>query len=312
LSQREYSASTLEMFAACPYRFHLAAIQMLRPAERPRPVHRIPPDVRGRIFHSAVYRYTRTVIERSVPDLETKLTLADQAVYEVARAEEEKIAPALPAVWRAGVDSIRADLRSWIVVREASIHAWRPIAAELSFGIQEMAGTDPASSAEPIRIDDLVKLRGAIDLVEESSTGTIRVVDHKTGKKHRYRLDAQGSRSFYELQAVGAGETLQPLLYALAAEKLMDKKAAEARLSYSTVRGGFEEEVVYLNSRTRSMLAQVLNTIDDHLRQGWLPAFPRLGACAYCDYRSLCGPYEEERTAAKPPIEGLVELRGLP
>jgi CRISPR/Cas system-associated exonuclease Cas4 (RecB family) len=124
-------------------------------------------------------------------------------------------------------------------------------------------------------------------------------------------VSQDGSRTYYDLQAVGAGETLQPLLYAIAAEQLTGKSVLEARLSYSTVRGGFEEEFVYVNSRTRGMLTEVLRTIDDHLRQGLLPAAPRAAACEYCDYRPICGPYEEERTARKPQLESLESIRRL-
>ena len=37
-------------------------------------------------------------------------------------------------------------------------------------------------------------------------------------------------------------------------------------------------------------------------------------ACLFCDYRRVCGPYEETRTQRKPPqrFEALRELRGMP
>ena len=45
---------------------------------------------------------------------------------------------------------------------------------------------------------------------------------------------------------------------------------------------------------------------------GSLPAFPRERACDYCDYRIVCGPYEELRSAKKDstPLRRLEGLRG--
>lgn len=311
LDQHVYSASLLERFAACPYSLHLSAVQGLRPANRSEIVHRMPPDVRGRIFHAAAFRYVRAVIEDRLEELETKLAVADAAVEAVAREFEEQIAPALPGVWRRGVESIRADLRSWIVEHEGSASNWRPIAVELSFGKAVSGECDPASTPDVLNIEGLVKLAGSIDLVEATSSGLIRVIDHKTGKKHRYRTNLQGDRTYYDLRAVGSGEVLQPLLYGLAAEALMGKTTVSAQLSYSTMRGGLEEESVQINQRSRKDLNNVLRSIDDSIRQGWLPSAPRPGACMFCDYKPVCGPYEEERAARKPAIPELNALRVL-
>lgn len=311
LDQHVYSASLLERFAACPYSFYLSAVERLRPANRSEIVHRMPPDVRGRIFHAAAFRYVRAVIEDRLEELGTKLAAADAAVDGVALEFEEQIAPALPGVWRRGVESIRADLRSWIVEHEGSASNWRPIAVELSFGKEVSGECDPASTPDVLNIESLVKLSGSIDLVEATSSGLIRVIDHKTGKKHRYRTNLQGDRTYYVLCAVGSGEVLQPLLYGLAAEALIGRTAVSAHLSYSTLRGGLEEEPVQINPRTRKDLNKVLLSIDDSIRHGWLPSAPRPGACMFCDYKPLCGPYEEERAARKPPIPELDALRVL-
>ena len=43
----------------------------------------------------------------------------------------------------------------------------------------------------------------------------------------------------------------------------------------------------------------MLTIIDGAIRDGFLPAAPRRDACKGCDYLPVCGPYEEERMAAK-------------
>ena len=61
-------------------------------------------------------------------------------------------------------------------------------------------------------------------------------------------------------------------------------------------------------------MAQVLETIGRFLENGFLPAAPQSGACAICDYRPVCGPYEEQRAKRKltERLEPLVNIRNLP
>ena len=43
----------------------------------------------------------------------------------------------------------------------------------------------------------------------------------------------------------------------------------------------------------------MLQTIDDAIRDGFLPAAPRKEGCKGCEYLPVCGPYEEERVKEK-------------
>jgi hypothetical protein len=57
----------------------------------------------------------------------------------------------------------------------------------------------------------------------------------------------------------------------------------------------------------------VVGCIDQFIVDGFLPAAPRADACAYCDYRPVCGPYEEWRVRRKganrlAPLEALREM----
>jgi CRISPR/Cas system-associated exonuclease Cas4 (RecB family) len=140
-------------------------------------------------------------------------------------------------------------------------------------------------------------------MIERDREGRLRIVDHKTGRRPKKPP-----------QAIGAGEALQPMLYALAAEAALGETPVEAVLSYATLRENFEEYPVPVNLETRSQIALVLRTVDDWISRGFLPAAPRAEACAHCDYRPVCGPYEEMRVKGKlqPAIQGLVEIRRRP
>jgi CRISPR/Cas system-associated exonuclease Cas4 (RecB family) len=149
---------------------------------------------------------------------------------------------------------------------------------------------DSHSVAEPVRLDSGLALRGSIDLVERRGDGVLRVTDHKTGKAR-----------FDEGAVIAGGETLQPVLYALAAEKLVPDATVESgRLSYCTSAGGFQERVVPLDETARKRAEYVAKTVGAALGEPFLPALPAKDACRFCDYQTICGPYEELRTRRKP------------
>src|SRR5262249_37062294 len=118
---------------------------------------------------------------------------------------------------------------------------------------------------------------------------------------------------------VGGGEILQPVLYALALEKLFPGADVEGgRLYYCTTAGNFEKVPVMLGPDARESARLVARTIADAIDKGFLPAAPNKdargwSACTFCDFKGVCGPYEDVRTRRKPParLADLVKLRRL-
>jgi CRISPR/Cas system-associated exonuclease Cas4 (RecB family) len=159
---------------------------------------------------------------------------------------------------------------------------------------------DPASTPDPVVLPEGWQLRGSIDLVEIATTGQqVRIRDYKTGKnKTKANL------------VIGSGEVLQPLLYALAAEQLLGQPASEGQLWFATAKSSFTHRSVLLNTDTRRDIADVLSIIDVAVREGTLGAAPCKDACTYCDYRSVCGPYEETRLKKKHSND-IAQLRAL-
>jgi ATP-dependent helicase/nuclease subunit B len=149
-------------------------------------------------------------------------------------------------------------------------------------------------------------LRGAIDLIEVNARSqALRVTDHKTGR----------NRTTPHL-VVGGGATLQPVLYALVAERLLGRPVASSRLSFATTAGGFTEHGVSMRDEARRAGIEVLEIIDRAVTTGSLPPAPREGACALCDFQPVCGPLEERRFATKAKdvgvIADLLEMRRRP
>ncbi|XXX77567.1 PD-(D/E)XK nuclease family protein [Sorangium sp. So ce134] len=290
--RRSFSPTALQHFAACPYRFFLYAVHKLAPRPAPEAIEELDPLQRGRLVHDVLYEVLVALRDAgqlpvSAASLDGARAELDRALDRVAARYADELAPAIQRVWDDGIASVRADLREWLR-RAAEDRDWEPIHFELSFGLpRRFTVRDPGSSDEPVELDCGVKLRGSIDLVERSVWGAMRATDYKTGKARAPR-DA----------VVSGGGTLQPVLYALALEKLMPPgtQVESGRLYYCTSAGGFTEVPIYLDARAREAAAQVAGIIGDAIDRAALLPMPADGACAQCDYRPVCGPYEELRT----------------
>ena len=309
MDRRAFSPTALQHFAACPYRFFLQAIQRLEPREESVAIEVIDPLTRGALFHEAQFEIlsrlrARRLLPVSRESFAAAREIAEAALGEVAARYEEDLAPAIPRVWQDGVQGIRADLVEWLRRAAEAEDGWIPDRFELSFGIvdRERRTADPSSVPDPVPVEGGLMLRGSIDLVERGSNDALRVTDHKTGK---VRVP--------EGLVVYGGQILQPVLYGLAAERLLGRSVVAGRLYFCTADGGFQERVVALDGTARAATQEVAGIIGAALEAGFLPAAPAEGACKWCDYRPVCGPWEEFRTSRKPGngLAGLKRLRGM-
>jgi ATP-dependent helicase/nuclease subunit B len=291
LKTRPYSASSLQGYARCPYRFFLDAIQKLRPRQTIEPIERLDPMTRGTLVH-AIYAGVAAELRRLnlFPLTEERFDdarrIADATIDAIASTYHDRLAPAIERVWRDQIEAIRADSYHWLRTIVADAAAWTPRYFELSFGLTPLDDAEPGSVADPVTLPEGWVLHGSIDLVEEHRTGArLRVTDYKTGRDNAPAT-----------LVVGQGETLQPLIYARVAESLLGKPVAETRLFYATTRGGFASRFVTLNSATRTRLDTVLAEIDDAVLAPRLLPIPREDGCTQCDFLAVCGPYEERRS----------------
>jgi ATP-dependent helicase/nuclease subunit B len=295
LSARAWSPSSLQQFAACPYRFALHGIYGLRPREDAAPIEQLDPLTRGGLFHAVQFALLNELKNRGLlpvkpQSLAETLQLADTALDRTAAEYEEELAPAIPRVWKSEIEDLRTDLRGWLQHVASNDDDWEPIHFEFAFGLRQRGDSDhdPASTAAEAVLDDCgVRLRGSIDLIERHvTTGALRVTDHKTGKQ-------PATIPLY----VGGGRLLQPLLYALAAAKLTGTNVESGRLFYATQQGAYQHALIQVNDKSRAFLTKLLANIDGAIAAGFLPPAPQKDACEWCDYRPVCGPSEERRAA---------------
>ena len=311
LSARAYSVSALQKFAVCPYQFLLSAIYRLEPRQEAVALEQLDPLTRGHMFHRVQAELMRELRRRQgLPVTPSTLSAArkalDATLDAVAEEYHDDLAPAIDRVWRDEVEAMRGDLRGWLQRVAEEEGAWEPIRAEFGFGIPAGGGRDPESVADPVTLDGRWKLHGVVDLVERRrDADELRVTDHKTGGN----WTKPG-------MVVGGGEVLQPVLYALAVEAALKRPVTESRLFYCTAKGGFAERVVLLKeealNKARRRGMEVLEIVDRAVEQGILPPAPRDGACRWCDFHEVCGPWEETRAKRKGPIADLAALREIP
>ncbi|MBL8743550.1 MAG: PD-(D/E)XK nuclease family protein, partial [Myxococcales bacterium] len=309
LRERGYSPSTLQAFAACPYRFYLKALLGVGPRLEASPVDRLDPSQRGQLYHQC---QAKLAVElgamTSPPDAAEARAIVDRVLGEVAEAERERSEPLSRQVFEHQIEGLRLDLLGYLEEQAQRNDGYRPLRAELRFGLD---------GHEPVRIKGRYLVRGAIDAVELGPGNALRVTDYKTG-----RLDPELQKG---TPAVGGGEMLQPLLYAMVADALRGRElpaeaeVAASRLYFATRRGGYRSLDVVVADDNLDRALEVMNTIDHAVRAGRLFALPREGACKACAYRAVCGPNEEARVARKQPatpdkplIRNLTLLRGLP
>jgi RecB family exonuclease len=307
LGARAYSLSALQKYSSCPYQFFLSAICRIRPMEDLEPLQRMDPLTRGSLFHAVqatFYRRLKQLGELPVraANRDRALAVLDEALAAIAAVEYDELAPAVDRVWHDEIAGIRRDLRLW-VDEIAGDTEWTPRWFEWSFGLND-PGRDEASSPDPAVIDGRFTLHGSIDLVESRPTGELRVTDHKTGK---YRGKDQ--------MVVDGGAALQPVLYSLALEAITGRSVVEGRLYYATTDGGYRDVHIPLTPQSRRLGVEVLEIIDRGIEQGFLAPAPREHACAWCDFRPVCGPAAEHRVnayKAREPLADLLDLRRKP
>jgi ATP-dependent helicase/DNAse subunit B len=306
LSERAYSASDLQSYASCPYRFLLQGIHRLRPRESRVAVVQMDPLTRGGLFHAVQFQLfkklqSEQLLPMALPHQARILDLTDEVLNAVASDHRERLAPAIPRVWEREIEDLRLDLRGWIREAISLGQAWVPSYFEYSFGLAVEPEKDTESRQGEAIVLNGVRLRGSIDLIESNATRTVlRVTDHKTGKVPKEPI-----------RWTGKGEVLQPLLYALAAESQFKLPVESGRLFYCTQRGGFREQVITIDEHARRAIQLVTDSVEEAVREGFFPAAPRHQACTFCDFRIVCGPHEELRTKHKSRqrLQGLDDIR---
>lgn len=315
---REISATRLETWATCPYKYLLRYGLGLSPLEEPERQMTLEPTDRGELIHRALERFWRAESEANrLPLAESALGDALARLEEVAtRVLEEFAASGVTGhavLWRNARNEILGDLREAVRRSIADDRGWVPRAFELSFG--ETPPQD-GEAAGPVRLagEHGLSFRGRIDRVDVSSDGTRgRVVDYKSGKDRtpRGRARSADEPGLPFPIVFHGGQTLQRPIYVLAAkQRFPEVRQWEAVYDHCTQRGEFRRNAVPVEDETLGRLGALVAEIAADADAGRFPFIADLEKqCRWCDYREVCGPGHEVAFHAKEESDQLVRIR---
>jgi hypothetical protein len=189
------SASRLEMYATCPYRYFLRYGLGIEQVEEPEAIERMDHLQRGSLIHEILQRFMQA-IGRSDPPARVRRAEHLPRLLTIAReCGEERVRRGVagkPLIWERDRREIEEDLVRWYD-READAIAADPAllpgAHEARFGTMPYGGEseDPLlSSDEPLAITvagRAMRVLGRIDRIDWDDARTrYRVIDYKTGK----------------------------------------------------------------------------------------------------------------------------------
>jgi ATP-dependent helicase/nuclease subunit B len=303
-----WSASRLEQYRGCPYKFFLQNVLTLSQLDE----LSLDTDAlaRGSRLHDILAR-AHLALNQSFgkPTSPVAAAAAFRKVVEESLAAEN--ATKNTQAHQAALDEIdRRVILAWLTdyIEQHAIYdeLWRdfdtvpaPAHFEVSFG-QTKTTDDPLSTADPLLLgagDKIVKLQGRIDRIDLGTIAgepVLSVLDYKSGSLRRHTR-----------RAIDEGDDLQVAIYALAAERLLARTGRAAwRAGYWGVAdGGFKvKHALSISelaagkalataewSHLRNAIETLIVQLVDAIRAGQFPVASRNDECtSYCEFSTVC------------------------
>lgn len=214
-----WSASMLETYAKCPFRFYLERVLHIRPL--PDIGIDIPPETKGNLIHVIMSRFKRTMHENCLlPIKEAGFDTALSLIRDIAEEECDKV-PYTTPLWIAkkrqimGGEDIGGGILERFIMTEIDRlspdedgrvpHQFTPRFFEYSFGAVRGPDDDPDSRTEPVDLlaiqrelkksqnpgqndrdtsesENSIRFIGKIDRIDLTPDGLFGIIDYKTGK----------------------------------------------------------------------------------------------------------------------------------
>lgn len=296
------SATRLETWAQCGFRYYLGNVLGLRERDDPERLVDLSPLDRGTAVHAVLERFIGEAIEAGVPDPDEPWSEAERvrahAIAAGVFAEVEAMGRTGRALhWRMAKRNLSVLLEH--VLDQDDEHRRttrsRPISVELPFGLDEREPVE-------LHLDDgrTLRFRGYADRVDRTDDGRLVVIDYKSGKPDKYRGIDTGD-------PVRQGLTLQLGLYAEAGLAQLGGASAEAQYWLVDSSGAHTHLGYPWTADRRERFVEVVTAIADGVEAGVFPLVPgewdsHFGTheqCRYCDFDTVCPQGRGEQSAAK-------------
>ena len=320
LKEAPVSATSLESWATCPFRYFLGHILRLSALETPEDITTISARDRGTMVHEILQRF----LDESFTAGETPVggeswsAESRQRLMRIAEDEFQKTAAkgivGSPLLWRLTTLDVRDDLEAFLEddAKVRADHGTAHTMGEAAFGFG-------GSSPEVQDPETGMLFRGRIDRLDLSEDGTSAlVIDYKTGSANPYRVLAK--------DIIDQGKRLQLGVYSLAARSFFPGAEEVRAANWFTTTGADPRFAPpdFFNlddSEVGERFRKAVSTIQEGIRNGVFPANPgppssrpgRSGSenCHFCDYNSLCPSRRIdlwERKKSDPLLSGYLSL----
>jgi ATP-dependent helicase/DNAse subunit B len=314
LSGQALSATRLETYASCPFRYFLSEVLKLQPVPSPEEIRRIEPLDRGTLLHKILHDfYKRAASEIPLPlrpeHLPAAWKVMEQAALKAFSEAEVRGETGLALLWELDRQSLLEDLRAFLKNETGLDEGFLPKDLEIQFGFEPRPGKSPRPS---LLLEDKTEvfLRGRIDRVDGSAGGeSLRIVDYKSGK---IRGEEDG---------FGGGASLQLPIYLLAARQLWGRVNLEKSWAeyYSVNREQNFKRVLFRGQgweEKEKILKKIVGTIGRGIASGlFFPVQEDERKCRYCDFGRLCEQGTDalfERKKNDPRAGAYLEMRAIP
>ena len=310
------SASSLETYARCPFRYFLETVLALKSWEEPEQILTLLPRDRGVLVHAILYEFFSRLQQANQLPLSTQRSDDEQQLLtQIAEEHFERFAQTrpvgLPLLWELEREHLLRRLYAFLQRERRTAHGFCPAAFEVFFGIgteetnqgigigeSERTPTPqflPPNMPVPFRLDtgEEIQLRGRIDRID-ISTEHIDLVQPRQARILDYKTGRAPARGF------AGGTTLQLALYLYAAQHLrpdLDWVGAE----YMSVDGAAQPDKKPLTGETQAATLGTLRTIITRLAEGITTGlfFPAPDACQSCAFPEICSAHGAEWATQK-------------
>ena len=312
-----FSPSRVQDLASCPFKYFVKHVLRVEAPEdiESDPTRWLPPMSEGSLLHE-VFRdfFERITAAGEKPEAARHRDLILQIAESRILAWRDRFPPRSELAFTLQRENILFACRTLLAREEEHCREVTPRHFEVPFGLprQVSRARSAVASPDPVAIEigpgRSFRLRGSIDRVDEAADGTYEVWDYKTGS----------SMSVREGTGLRGGRQVQPVLYAMALETLLERAGTPGRVGKSGYffPGRKGEGQRMISPLDRGQACQVLGRLFDLLAAGMFPHAVTPDDCKFCDFEAICGGAKEASARARTKLaastnEVLVSFRKL-
>lgn len=303
-TEKEFSATQLEDYAKCPFRYFIGRILSVDTIEEP--AEEIEAFEIGSLIHSIFFKFYYGLKEKGITlsgCSDKEFTTAEKMLFSIAQEKVNKIkfASAMSFFEREkifGINSKKENsiLYQFLLTERNSDRGFIPEYFEYGFG--SLSKSNYTSSIEV----NGIKLRGKVDRIDlNKEDKTFKVVDYKLGGKKPLKDDLllgislqlplymYASKVLIEAELNGKYNPLSAEIYSL---KLTHKNFGRKAISIESKRNLSDDQLIEMNERIINIAVESIQKYVKHIADGDF----RLSqlenrenkVCRYCEFKSVC------------------------